>query len=68
MRSCLRCSKPELLGPRSGLKCCLRSSRGVCSEPFFAQMPNVPTKWAGGHATTLVGGVSGGEPPGKTYD
>ena len=50
MRNCLRRSKLELRGPRNGLEIGPRSSRGVRSAPFFAQMPNLPTKRAGGRA------------------
>eukprot|EP00969_Alexandrium_andersonii_P143703 6354568-Alexandrium_andersonii.AAC.1 len=48
--NCLRRSKLERRGPRNGLNIDLRSSRRVRSAPFFAQMPNPPTKWAGGRA------------------
>eukprot|EP00969_Alexandrium_andersonii_P153583 6791562-Alexandrium_andersonii.AAC.1 len=55
-QTCLRRSSLELHGPRRGLEIALRSSRGVRSAPFFAQMPNPPTKVAGGRA----GGASRG--------
>eukprot|EP00969_Alexandrium_andersonii_P089211 3937965-Alexandrium_andersonii.AAC.1 len=37
-------SNLELHGHRSGLKIGPRSSRGVCSAPLLAQIPNPPTK------------------------
>eukprot|EP00969_Alexandrium_andersonii_P047428 2080732-Alexandrium_andersonii.AAC.1 len=50
MQNGLRCSKLEIRGPRNGLTAAPRSSRGVNSAPFFAQMPNLPPKRAGGCA------------------
>eukprot|EP00969_Alexandrium_andersonii_P005876 255083-Alexandrium_andersonii.AAC.1 len=38
-------SNVELRGPKSGLKLGPRSSRGVRSAPFPAQIPKPPTKW-----------------------
>eukprot|EP00969_Alexandrium_andersonii_P336342 14866564-Alexandrium_andersonii.AAC.1 len=49
MRNRLRRSKLEL-----------RGSRGVRSAPFFAQMPNLPTTWAGGRAGGASRGGLGG--------
>ena len=45
---------------RNGLKKIARSSRGVLSAPLFAQMPNLPTKRAGGRAGGASGGQGGG--------
>eukprot|EP00969_Alexandrium_andersonii_P341397 15091049-Alexandrium_andersonii.AAC.1 len=57
MQNRLRSSKLELSGSRNDLKTCPRGSRGVRSSPLFAQMPNLPTKRAGGRA---AGGASRG--------
>eukprot|EP00969_Alexandrium_andersonii_P167934 7424602-Alexandrium_andersonii.AAC.1 len=50
-------------GPRNGLKIRPRSSGGVSSAPCSAQMPNVPTKRAGGHTGGASRGVWGGAEP-----
>eukprot|EP00969_Alexandrium_andersonii_P104954 4631132-Alexandrium_andersonii.AAC.1 len=54
LQTCLRRSKLELRGPRSGLK--LGWARSV---PPLAQMPNLPKRQAGGRA----GGASRGRGP-----
>eukprot|EP00969_Alexandrium_andersonii_P253190 11190012-Alexandrium_andersonii.AAC.1 len=68
MRNCLRRPKLELRGPRDGLEVAPRSARGVRSALCFAQMPNPPTKGAGGRAggASRRGTGGGGAPPGKT--
>eukprot|EP00969_Alexandrium_andersonii_P252895 11177405-Alexandrium_andersonii.AAC.1 len=50
-------SNLELRGPRNGLKVDPGSSGRVQSAPLFAQMPNPPTKWAGGRARGASRGV-----------
>eukprot|EP00969_Alexandrium_andersonii_P081681 3600728-Alexandrium_andersonii.AAC.2 len=59
----MRCSKLELRRPRNVLKTCPRSSRVMRSAPVFAQMPNLPTKPAGGCAGSASRGVRGGGAP-----
>eukprot|EP00969_Alexandrium_andersonii_P006519 283208-Alexandrium_andersonii.AAC.1 len=51
MRNCLRRLKLKPCGPRNGLIIGPRSSGGVRSAALFAQMPNLVTKRAGGHAS-----------------
>eukprot|EP00969_Alexandrium_andersonii_P303696 13425801-Alexandrium_andersonii.AAC.1 len=46
MHNCIRQSKLELRGPRSGIDIAVRSSRGVGSAPVFQQMLNLSTKRA----------------------
>eukprot|EP00969_Alexandrium_andersonii_P280037 12379416-Alexandrium_andersonii.AAC.1 len=57
-RNGLRRLKLELRGPRNHLKIGPQTSGEVRSAPLLAQMPNLPTKRAGGRA----GGASRGGP------
>eukprot|EP00969_Alexandrium_andersonii_P354407 15442086-Alexandrium_andersonii.AAC.1 len=59
MRDCLRHSKLELRGSRNNLRSCPQSSGGRALCHYFAQVPNPPTKRAGGRA----GGASRGGGP-----
>eukprot|EP00969_Alexandrium_andersonii_P258484 11428708-Alexandrium_andersonii.AAC.1 len=43
MQNRFKRSNLELRGPRNGLKSGPRGSRGVCSAPFPAQNPDLPT-------------------------
>eukprot|EP00969_Alexandrium_andersonii_P168966 7467935-Alexandrium_andersonii.AAC.1 len=62
MQNCLRRSTLELRGPRHFIEIGPRSSRDMRFAPLFAQMPNLPTKRAGGRA----GGASRGGPEGRS--
>eukprot|EP00969_Alexandrium_andersonii_P070086 3092884-Alexandrium_andersonii.AAC.1 len=46
MQDCFRRSELELRGPRNGLECDPRSSRGVRSAPLFALIPKLTTTGA----------------------
>eukprot|EP00969_Alexandrium_andersonii_P097701 4313401-Alexandrium_andersonii.AAC.1 len=60
-------SKLALRGPRNGVTICSQSSRGVRPALLFTQVPNLPTKRAGGRAGCASRGDSGegGAPQGR---
>eukprot|EP00969_Alexandrium_andersonii_P331217 14639158-Alexandrium_andersonii.AAC.1 len=53
-------SNLELRGPKNGPNMGPRSSGGVRSAPFLTQIPNPPTKGAGGRARGASRGRPGG--------